>query len=292
MRKFERIMAFDMKQMTRFLVVIIVVIWLFSACGSRKSDSQYDNTADADTIALAVDSLSLSSDAIDSVSIAADESFDDFFFNFAVNKRLQKSRIKFPLPEVKGEKTDLITEAKWKMDYFFMRQDFYTLLFDNEQEIEDVKTTDINHAIVEKIYFKTKSVKQYSFDRKNGNWILNRIEYIPIISSHNASFLQFYERFVTDSAFQSSSLNETVNFVGPDPDDDFSQMEGIITPDTWPAFAPVLPSKMIYNIVYGHPKKEGDNKVFVLRGIANGLEIELCFKRNKAGKWKLTKLTT
>ena len=68
-------------------------------------------------------------------------------------------------------------------------------------------------------------------------------------------------------------------------------MEGEITPDTWEAFAPELPTKMIYNIIYGQPRKEGNRKLFVLRGIANGMELEMTFVR-KEGKWKLTKLTT
>ena len=68
-------------------------------------------------------------------------------------------------------------------------------------------------------------------------------------------------------------------------------MEGIITPDTWEAFAPELPSKMIYNIIYGHPKHEGNSKIFVLRGIANGFELEMTFYRKK-NNWKLVKLTT
>ena len=48
---------------------------------------------------------------------------------------------------------------------------------------------------------------------------------------------------------------------------------------------------MIYNIVYGKPHSEGNTKVFVLRGIANGLEMELTFKR-MGGKWKLKKMMT
>ncbi len=87
------------------------------------------------------------------------------------------------------------------------------------------------------------------------------------------------------------SLTETVTFVGPDPDDDFSEMEGVITADTWEAFAPELPSDLFYNITYGKNQEEGDSKVFVLRGIANGLELQMTFKR-KGDKWKLTKLIT
>lgn len=107
----------------------------------------------------------------------------------------------------------------------------------------------------------------------------------------NASFLEFYKRFTTDSVFQVESINETVQFVGPDPDNEFSMMEGVITPDTWEAFAPQLPGKILYNIVYGKPKAENDNKIFLLRGVANGLELELRFKR-VGGRWLLMKMTT
>jgi hypothetical protein len=87
------------------------------------------------------------------------------------------------------------------------------------------------------------------------------------------------------------SLNETVQFVGPDPDDDFNMMEGVITADTWEAFAPTLPAKSIYNVIYGKPQEEGNNKIFLLRGVANGLELELRFKR-AGDKWLLMKMTT
>ena len=172
-----------------------------------------------------------------------------------------------------------------------MRQGYYTLLFDNEKHMEIVKDTSVNHAIVEKIHFDTQQIDQYVFDRKRGAWMLTLLRTIPITRNINASFLTFYHQFASDKAFQEKSLASTVKFVGPDPDDDFNMMEGIITPDTWEAFAPELPKKMIYNIIYGKPIREGDSKVFVLRGIANGLEVEMTFKR-KNGDWKLTKLTT
>ena len=66
-------------------------------------------------------------------------------------------------------------------------------------------------------------------------------------------------------------------------------MEGLLTPDTWPAFAPELPRDMIYNIIYGNTTTQGNQKIFVIRGIANGLEMELTFKKTD-GKWMLTRL--
>ena len=129
------------------------------------------------------------------------------------------------------------------------------------------------------------------FDRLRGTWMLTSIQTIPIPQSSNASFLAFYRQFASDPEFQTHSLSESIKFEGPDPDDDFARMEGEITPDTWEAFAPDLPKKMIFNVIYGQPHQEGNRKLFVLRGIANGLELEMTFQR-KGGAWKLTKLTT
>lgn len=279
-----------MRIMRRYWMAWGALMTLLCACGGHQTTSSEDadSTAVEDTMVLD----SLTAEISESpMPKAADELFDDFVFNFAANKRLQMERIRFPLPAINGDRKKMLTKDQWKMEYFFMRQGYYTLLFDNEKHMENVKDTGISHAVVEKIYFNTRSVIQYVFDRPRGAWMLTSIHTIPIAQSVNASFLQFYHHFVTDPQFQQESLASTVHFVGPDPDDDFSMMEGIITPDTWEAFAPELPSKMIYNIIYGEAKKETNSKLFVLRGIANGQELEMTFKR-KDGKWLLTKLAT
>jgi len=281
--------------MRRYLIAISALLLFLASCGGNKAgrsddDPMDDSTEVSDTDTAAIDSLSAEI-AETPMPRAADELFDDFIFNFAANKKLQMERIVFPLPSVNGTKTEHIDKSKWKMEYFFMRQGYYTLLFDSEQHMESVKDTAIQHAVLEKIYFNTQSVIQYVFNRPKGAWVLTQINTIPISQSANASFLEFYHHFASDKEFQTESLGETVEFVGPDPDDDFSMMEGIITRDTWEAFAPELPTKMIYNIIYGKPRKETGTKLFVLRGIANGLELEMTFKR-RDGKWQLTKLTT
>lgn len=280
--------------MKRFLFVFSILGLLFSACQGQKSDGSteedaVDSTQVADTVA-----STLQEEIEDEVAMpkAADELFDDFIFNFAANKKLQSSRIVFPLKVQRGEEVSYVKNGQWQMEYFFMNQDFYTLLFDSEEELESAKENNsIKHAVVEKIYLEAKTVKQFVFDRIDGLWMLKEVIHMPLDESRNASFLTFYDQFSTDMEFQSKHLAESVIFVGPDPDDDFAQMEGVITPDTWEAFAPELPSGMIYNIVYGDAGKDSGRKIFVLRGIANGLEIELFFK-NEGGKWKLTKMVT
>lgn len=276
--------------MRAYPVLLILSLTLMVSCGGGRNSQSAEVPADSLADTLAVDSLA---DEISATPMpkAADELFDDFIFNFASNRKLQMERIIFPLTSYQGTKQTKITREQWKMDYFFMRQGYYTLLFDNEQHMEVVKDTRLTTAVVEKIYFNTNSIIQYMFQRPQGAWVLTSIHTIPISQSPNASFLDFYQHFANDKEFQTKSIAATVKFVGPDPDDDFSQMEGILTPDTWEAFAPELPGRMLYNITYGTPFKDGNQKIFVLRGIANGLEMEMVFKR-KGNGWKLTKFTT
>ena len=218
---------------------------------------------------------------------AADELFDDFIFNFAANRSLQRKRIHFPLDVYKnGKKDHQIQRANWKMEHFFMHQDFYTLIFDSRKQMNLVKDTSVSHVVIEKIFFKLKTVEQYLFNRINGQWMLTSINYKPMYQNQNASFLKFYREFVVDSAFQIRSVNDPLSFTGPDPDDDFSTMTGTLAPEQWPMFAPSLPHDMIYNIIYGQKYTESNQKIFVIRGIASGMEEELVF-RKRGGAWKL-----
>lgn len=278
--------------MKRCLLAICSLLIL--SCGGQKQQGEAEEVP-ADTSVAAIDTMATDSidDTLSNLPVpkAIDELFDDFIFNFASNKKLQHERIMFPLKKVNGDKVETINKSQWKTERYFMRQQYYTLLFDSEKHMEVVKDTSISHAVVEMIYFNTGAVIQHKFDRLRGVWMLTGIETIPINRSSNSSFLKFYHRFVTDTDFQTSSLSETIDFEGPDPDDDFARMEGLISPETWEAFAPDLPEKMLFNIIYGQPRPEGNQKVFVLRGIANGMELEMTFRRQD-GNWKLTKLTT
>lgn len=275
-----------------FIAIVAGMLLMFSCAGNKTgqgedtpADSVADSTdlAETDTMELLITETPMPR--------AADVMFDDFLFNFLANKRLQKERIVFPLRIFEGDKVEQMEERQWQMEHLFMRQGYYTLLFNDEQQMALMKDTAVSEAIVEKIQLKKNQVKDYMFRRIRGAWMLCEVRVNPIDENVNASFLKFYQHFSSDSTFQVKSLNETVQFVGPDPDDDFNMMEGVITADTWEAFAPKLPAKSIYNVIYGKPQKEGDNKIFLLRGVANGLELELRFKK-EGGKWLLTKLMT
>lgn len=280
--------------MKRSLFALFAMITLMFSCTGNNKNANGADDAGADSIdstdtAVVETQEQLIEDT--PMPKAADELFDDFIFNFAANKKLQKERILFPLKETHGRKTDFIPCDKWRMEHFFMRQGYYTLLLDSRRQLNIMKDTAVHTAVVEHISISNNRVKQYIFERIRGRWMLSSINHQTIAQNHNGEFLAFYQHFVTDSAFQAESINETVAFVGPDPDDDFAQMEGIITPDTWSAFAPELPANTLYNIVYGKPTRLGNTKILVMRGIANGLELEIVFTK-KAGKWLVTRLTT
>jgi len=221
---------------------------------------------------------------------SADELFDDFLFNFTANKKLQYERIKFPLKVLEGEKESFIEMKDWKIEKFFMNQEFYTLIFDNEKQMNLLKDTTIGHVVIEKIDLRNKRVEQHVFDRENGLWMLTEICRNTTYQNPNKSFLDFYAQFVADSVFQVESMDDMVQATLPDPDDDFAMIEGEFSPEQWPDFRPVvLPQDSLYNILYGQKYTKSSQKILVLRGIANGLESEMTFKV-KDGKWKLVKL--
>ena len=279
--------------MKRFVLAVFALVLLMFSCTGKKAgqgdvmpeDSVADTTevTETDTLELLITETPMPR--------AADALFDDFIFNFVANKKLQKERIIFPLRTTENGKTELTQKDQWEMERFFMRQGYYTLFFNNDKEMALMKDTAVSEATVEKIQLKKNRVMNYLFQRIKGAWMLKEIRVTPLNENPNASFLAFYQRFVSDSVFQVKSLNETVQFVGPDPDDDFNMMEGVITPESWEAFAPTLPTKVLYNIVYGKSVPEGKDKIFLLRGVANGLEMELRFKK-VGGRWLLMKMTT
>ena len=276
---------------TVMLAVLTIVCFTSVGCTDKKPAPAVDSTA-ADTAVADTQAMDSTEKLIEETPMpkAADELFDDFVFNFAANRKLQMKRVHFPLPVYHNDKlVKSIGKRAWKMEHFFMHQDYYTLIFDNQKQMNLVKDTAIDHVVIEKVFYAKKKVQQFLFNRINGEWMMTSINYKPMYTNMNASFLKFYGKFATDSAFQAEHLHNPVKFVGPDPDDDFSTMSGDIEPETWPAFAPQLPHGMIYNIIYGQKYAESNQKIFVIRGIANGMETILTFKRVH-GEWMLTKL--
>ena len=259
------------------------------ACTDKKAVPTDSVTTDSSIVDTSATDSTQSLIAATPMPKAADELFDDFIFNFAANKKLQLKRINFPLPVYRNGKLEkTIEKHRWRMEDFFMHQEYYTIIFDNNKQKALLKDTTIDHVVVEKIFFKKGLVQQLLFNRINGQWMMTSIGYEPISNSKNASFLHFYHRFATDSAYQARSLVDEVEFTAPDPNNDFGLISGVIVPEQWQDFKPsLIPQGVIYNILYGQKYKESNRKIFLIRGISNSLEMELVFKKI-GGRWKLT----
>lgn len=268
------------------MVFVGVFAALTTGCSDRKAAGSNESLAGD---SLPADTLD---QGITEMPRGADELFDDFIFNFAVSRKLQLERISFPLEVKRGAKVEHVAKNQWKTEHFFMDQDYYTMIFDNREEMELTKDTAVSHVVIEKIYLNKKTVKQYVFNRVGGKWMMQEMRVDAMYQNNNASFLQFYQRFASDPEFQIESMNETVEFTSPNPDDDFSSQTGEIVPEQWPSFKPsLIPEGFIYNIIYGQQYKDSDQKIFVIHGIANGFASEMTFRKVN-GKWKLVKFNS
>ena len=168
--------------MDRKLLPLIITMFLMAACSGRQRHMDNGMLGDEDTLALSEEPRQLTADeerdeliAQEPLPVAADELFDDFIFNFASNRVLQMERIKFPLLVNSGAKKEYLEKDQWKMEHFFMHLGEYTIMFDNERQMDLVKDTAVSEVAVEKIFLEDEFVRQYLFNRKSGRWMLEEI---------------------------------------------------------------------------------------------------------------------
>lgn len=276
--------------MKKLIAGIAVLLFLVS-CGNKKAsvDPFASITKEVDSIKHIADSIHQEKLPEDPKPTQADESFDDFIYNFASDDALQRQRVKFPLPYYNGDRKSNIEKDDWKHDYLFTKQHFYTLLFDEEEDMDLVGDTSLTSVQVEWIFVKTRQMKKYYFERIKGAWILEAINQRSINQNENEDFVEFFGHFASDSIFQSQRVQSPLSFVTTDPDDDFSILETSLDLNQWFAFKPVLPMDSISNINYGQRNDEqSPTKILALKGIGNGFSNILYFRR-KVGEWQLYK---
>ena len=152
------------------LIAGVILLGLLGACSNKKAkiDPFASITQEVDSIRHKADSIHLDELPEDPQPIQADESFDDFIYNFASDDVLQRQRVKFPLPYYNGDKKANIEERNWKHDNLFTKQHYYTLLFDKEEDMDLVGDTSLTSVQVEWIFVKTRMMKKYYFERIKG----------------------------------------------------------------------------------------------------------------------------
>ena len=258
------------------LIAGVILLGMLSSCGNKKAkiDPFASITKEVDSIRYKTDSIHQEELPEEPQPIQADESFDDFIYNFASDDVLQRQRVKFPLPYYNGDKKLDIDEHHWKHDDLFTKQHYYTLLFDREEDMDLVGDTALTSVQVEWIFVKTRMMKKYYFERIKGAWMLEAINLRPIEQDDNEDFVEFFGRFAVDSLFQSRRIREPLIFVTSDPDDDFSILETTLDRDQWFAFKPELPSERLSNINYGQRNDDNSTtKILALKGIGNGFPM-------------------
>lgn len=266
-------------------VVLIAVAIVLSTAGLNGCKPNKEAAVDT----LDTDSLAIDSDAPETLPAEADNLFNDFLYGFMSSREIQLSRIKWPLECISRGHRTYKEEKQWATELFFLPQGYYTLILMDDNQRSFQADTTLTHAVVEKIFLDKDIIQQYEFDKKDGKWMLCRIREIGFKQSPNASFLQFYNRFATDEKFQMQSISDPLQFTGPNPDDSQDNIDGIITAEQWPVFAPQLPRDVLYNIVYGNFIPHGRQRVMLICNVASEYGSELTFAHHAKG-WKLDKI--
>lgn len=228
----------------------------------------------------------------ETMTVWANETFDDFIFRFDQSARLQRQRVRFPLPagiDADGEH-HIIERRDWRHHTLFMGQDFYTVLWNRRSQMELAADSNVNEAHVEQIYLHSRTMNVYTFERDSaeGRWMLTQIEAIPFEHSKVQGFLDFYREFATDSVFQRHHVRSQIRYTTYDEDDEYAAVSGTIDADQWFEFAPELPQDVITNVNYGQAYPNPNRMIMQMRGLANGLQTLMIFHRDLSGNWMLT----
>ena len=276
--------------MRKKMVWCVVLVTVLVSCGQKREVSEvgYTDHAVIDSLFDSPDSLLFPSRGADEeLPERADELFDDFIFEFARLKKLQLARVKFPLPSIANGDTTWLTEEQWRYEPLFRGHDYYTVFYNDEEQMDMEKRTDLEVVEVEQIHLEKRLVKVCRFERLGGKWHLTQERLRGFMPGYPLdAFMDFYRKFVSDAVFQQLSVANPLRYVTPDPEDDFNMIEGTLDHSQWDAFKPQLPSGIITNIHYGQTYNNANQMIMVKSGISNGLMDILGFQKRN-GAWKL-----
>lgn len=266
------------------------------AVGACKRDKAVQNVAPVSAPQAADSVLAVPPDTVQSGDTTAvappptvDELFADFIYSYTTNRRFQLERTDFPVREyVDGRLRGSVEKSRWRFDRLYYKHSLHIIILDSERKVRRLLSVRPDTVRVEWLLFGKKRCRQYLFVRERGLWRMNRINIFPISRHADAEFLEFYDRFASDSVFQSQHLAETIDFTTYDEDNHFQKIEGLIEKDQWPAFHPDLPADDIFNIDYGMGLGNRNVRVISVRGNSNSMSSIFKFVRKRNG-WTLVK---
>lgn len=265
------------------------MILLMGACQGKSSPEAVETPVDSTLLILESDTLEVEEE--EQMPENADGTFDDFLFNFIRSNKLQKERVKFPLPVIMEDGSrQFMNEGDWTDEFYFLAEsDYYTILWNTEKQIEEEKRDTAENVVsVEHILLVSQEVRRYDFQRKKGKWMLVRLRYVPFDDGNVGDFLKFYSQFAADSLYREAHIAKYLAVSLMDPVDDMERIEGSIEREQFPIFCPDVPNVSISNIRYGQPYN--DSTRMILQKTSAGNEMQEIFTFAKHGKdWKLVK---
>lgn len=269
----------------------MLFLFLFS-CGEKRKAAEPTLVAmdSVSTVVVVEDTLPFVEEEPRIEPVRKDGAFGDFIYYFATDTAFQRTRIVFPLPYYKEDALLKIEASDWVHEDLFMKQSYYTVLLNKEEEAGSVFDEEETSVQVEWVSIPARVVNKYYFERVDGFWKLEAVNCYPMAQSKHIDFIDFYARFVTDSLYQRRHISEPLQFVTTDPDDDFDVIETTLDLDQWFAFKPPLPSEKLSNVIYGQDLVDkSSTKILQLKGVGNGFINSLFFHRKGNGKWELYK---
>lgn len=279
-----------MKLGCRNFCCLLLIVLLVSCWEKKAQVSQADVVSSTDTLVVETPQEPEVEVEQEPAPTRADELFDDFIWNFASDQRLQRRRVKFPIPYITPEDTLLIERQDWQHDNLLADQNTYTIMFDNESDLEREGDTSLDAAEIEWISLEDKTHKHYYFSKNRGAWMLDSICLVQLPPMADLSgFIDFYAHFASDSLYQLEHITNPIEFVTLDPDDEFSILETTLGISQWFAFRPELPKERLANINYGQTNSNRSRrKILKVNGFQDGSSIILYF-RKRGNDWEMYK---
>lgn len=275
------------------LVGVLVLAGVLVSCKDSKMQNAFatdDEQEDDSVEAYVGDTLHLFAEE-EEPPATVDELFDDFFYSFVDDARFQRQRIAFPLPCKEDEEETRLTGEEWQQFDRFDAQEFYSFIYEREQDVELQKDTAMQSVDVEWISLRDNRVEQFDFNRVGGKWTLTEVRKVPREKLPNGDFLTFYAQFVNDSTFQRESLAEPVRLILTSEDGEEENQEEELAADDWfnmKGDLP-LPTDALICIDYGQACISQNRKTLMMQGLSNGLQMK--FRFNKDGDdWKLIEI--
>ena len=183
------------------LIIGCCLLVLMASCGGgqKKVDPFAALTEQIDSMKVLPDSIQDTTVVEEQIPASADESFADFFYNFASDAKFQRSRVVFPFSLYKGKQVKRIQKEEWKHDPLFSREQAYTVLFDKEEDMEMEKDTSMHSVQVDWIFLTEKKIKRYYFERKKDSWFLEAINVEKMAEEHDGNCLLYTSPSPRDS---------------------------------------------------------------------------------------------